>query len=90
VGELALLGRAHRATVTAQTEVHCLMGGRPAAVRLLGIRGARERVIRLARHRLAADLVPVPLRPRDGATVLAAAGRARRRKCGPGPPWPLL
>jgi protein lysine acetyltransferase len=69
VGELALLGRAHRATVTAQTEVHCLMGGRPAAVRLLGIRGARERVIRLARHRLAADLVPVPLRLRNGATV---------------------
>jgi RimJ/RimL family protein N-acetyltransferase len=69
VGELALLGRAHRATVTAHTEVHCLMGGRPAAVRLLGIRGARERVIRLARHRLAANLVPVPLRLLDGATV---------------------
>ena len=70
VGELALLlDRAHRATATARTDVHCLIGERPAAVRLLGIRGARDRVIRLARHRLAADLVPVPLRLRDGANV---------------------
>jgi hypothetical protein len=57
------------AAAGAQTEVHCLIGGRPAAVRLLGIPGARERVIRLARHRLAANLVPVPLRLLDGATV---------------------
>ena len=64
-----LLGKAHRATVTALTDVHCLIGGRPAAVRLLGIQGVRDRVIRLARHRLAADLVPVPLRLRDGASV---------------------
>jgi hypothetical protein len=66
------------------------MGGRPAAVRLLGIRGAQER---------GDPTGPSPPRgqPPAGAAAsagrrdrLAPAGRARRRKCGPGPSWPLL
>jgi hypothetical protein len=70
VGEMALLRGARRsATVSAQTDMRGLMGGRAAFARLLAIPGVLDKVVAKARQRLAAGMVPVPVTLRDGATV---------------------
>ena len=70
VGEMALLrGARCSATVSAQTDMRGLMGGRAAFARLLAIPGVLNKVVTKARQRLAADMVPVPVTLRGGATV---------------------
>jgi protein lysine acetyltransferase len=70
VGEMALLrGTRRSATVSAQTDMRGLMGGRAAFARLLAIPGVLDKVVTKARQRLAADMIPVPVTLRDGATV---------------------
>ena len=68
VGEMALLrGTRVSATVSAQTDMRGLMGGRAAFTRLLAIPGVLDKVVTKARQRLAADTVPVPVTLRGGA-----------------------
>ena len=70
LGEMALLrGGRRSASVTAQTDVRGLAGGRAAFTRLLAIPGVLEKVTTKARRRLAAAVVPVPVALRDGTTV---------------------
>lgn len=70
LGEIALLrGGRHSATVTALTDVRGLAGGVGAFARMLALPGVRERVVHRARHRLAANLRPVPVTLREGAVV---------------------
>ena len=70
VGEIALLrGTAHRATVTALTDVRFLAGDRQAFGQLLRIPGVGDRLVRAARQRVAAGVRPVPLSLHDGTTV---------------------
>jgi len=70
LGEIALLrGSRCSATVTADTNMRGLTGGRAAFARLLAIPGVLENVIAKARQRLAAGITPVPVALRDATTV---------------------
>jgi protein lysine acetyltransferase len=70
VGEIALLRDAPRnATVTARDELHGWVGGREAFATMLDVPATMDNLLRTARQRLAAYLVPIRVTMRDG-TVL--------------------
>ena len=70
LGEIALLrGGRCSATVTAETDMRGLTGGRAAFARLLAIPGVLQNVMAKARQRLAAGITPVPVALRDAVTV---------------------
>lgn len=71
VGELALLRNSPRsATVHAITDLTCWRGGEDAFAVLIELPGVLERLIRVARQRLAAFITPVPLRLDNGQRLL--------------------
>ncbi|MCG5430962.1 GNAT family N-acetyltransferase [Mycobacterium sp. MYCO198283] len=71
VGEIALLRDAARtATVTARDDVTGYVGHHDAFDRLLHIPGLADQLVRTARQRLAAFVVPVPVQTRDGTQLL--------------------
>ncbi len=71
VGEIALLRNSRRtATVTTSTPLAGWVGDQQAFAQLLQIPEVVERLVRIARQRLAAYITPVPIRVRDGTELL--------------------
>ncbi|MGZ4562932.1 MAG: GNAT family N-acetyltransferase [Mycobacterium sp.] len=70
VGEIALLRRATRtATVTAREDVSGYTGYGDAFDCMLAMPAIADRMLRTARQRLAAYIVPIPVSTRDGALL---------------------
>lgn len=70
VGEIALLRAARRtATVTVTEQLTGFVGDRPAFEALAGTDVIAERLVRTARQRLAAFVVPIPIRLADGTEL---------------------
>lgn len=70
VGEIALLSHSTRtATVVATTPVTGWVGDREAFATLLEIPGMLDRLLSIARQRLAAYIDPIPVRMRDGTDL---------------------
>ncbi|MGD1237565.1 GNAT family N-acetyltransferase [Mycobacterium seoulense] len=70
VGEIALLRHAARnATVTARSEVSGYTGYSAAFDAMLAMPAIADRMLRTARQRLAAYIVPIPVSTKDGAVL---------------------
>jgi GNAT superfamily N-acetyltransferase len=71
VGEIALLRDSRRtATVTASTPLTGWVGDERAFAQMVQIPEVMERLLRIARQRLAAYITPIPFRARDGTELL--------------------
>ncbi|HEU0190977.1 MAG TPA: GNAT family N-acetyltransferase [Mycobacterium sp.] len=71
VGEIALLRKGRRtATVTTSTPLSGWVGGEQEFAELVHIPEVMDRLVRIARQRLAAQITPIPIRVRDGAELL--------------------
>ncbi len=70
VGEIAPLRHTPRtATVTAIDDLHAYVGSECAFTALLEIPDIADKLIRMARQRLAAFITPIPIRLHDGTTL---------------------
>lgn len=70
VGEIALLRDAPRtATVVATEPLTGWVGGREAFATMLEVPGMMDRLVRIARQRLAAFITPIPVQMRDGTEL---------------------
>ncbi|KUI24404.1 GNAT family N-acetyltransferase [Mycobacterium sp. GA-2829] len=68
VGEIALMrGTPRTATVVALDEVTGWVGGHEAFATMLEVPGMMDKLVRIARQRLAAFIAPIPLEVRDGS-----------------------
>jgi CRP-like cAMP-binding protein len=71
VGEIALLRRAPRtATVIAIEPLSGWVGGQEAFSILLHLPGMMDKLVRIARQRLAAFITPIPVTARDGTQLM--------------------
>jgi protein lysine acetyltransferase len=70
IGEIALLRNAPRtATVIATEPLTGWVGGREAFATMLEVPGIVDRLVRTARQRLAAFIIPIPVPVRDGSSL---------------------
>ena len=70
VGEIALLRDAPRtATVAATGRLTGWVGGRDAFAAMLDVPGMMDKLVRIARQRLAAFITPIPVQVRDGTEL---------------------
>lgn len=70
VGEIALLRNAARsATVVASERLTGWVGGEEAFATMLEVPGMMDKLVRIARQRLAAFIEPIPVQIRDGAEL---------------------
>jgi len=70
VGEIALLRDAPRtATVVATEPLTGWVGGREAFATMLEVPGMMDKLVRIARQRLAAFITPIPVQMRDGTEL---------------------
>lgn len=70
VGEIALLRNARRsATVVAAEPLTGWIGGEDAFAAMLEVPGMMDKLVRIARQRLAAFIEPIPVQIRDGTTL---------------------
>ncbi|BBX60858.1 acetyltransferase Pat [Mycobacterium saskatchewanense] len=71
IGEIALLRRAPRtATVVAKDDIHGYLGDNAAFECMLAMPAVAERLVRTARQRMAAYVIPIPVATKDGAELL--------------------